>query len=97
MVCFPPTAGGGIAYVSVFDDSSLGFYSPALVYYNNLGGALAGHNIVEAASHEVGHNMGLNHDGRTDGTEYHDGTSNGNWGPIMGIGYGRDLSQWSKG
>ena len=95
MVCFPPTAGGGIAYVGVFGFSNLAYYSPALVYYNNLGGASRSDYIVEAASHEVGHNMGLSHDGRTDGTAYHGGT--GNWGPIMGVGYGRDLSQWSKG
>jgi hypothetical protein len=52
---------------------------------------------ANAASHEVGHNLGLNHDG-TSAKEYYGGHSNGylSWSPIMGSGTTR-LTQWSKG
>jgi hypothetical protein len=63
------------------------------VYYNNLGNGREDY-IAEAASHEVGHNLGLSHDGTTT-QAYYNGA--GSWGPIMGTGYGRDFSQWSKG
>ena len=38
------------------------YYSPALVYYNNLGGGREDY-VSEASSHEMGHNLGLSHDG----------------------------------
>ena len=46
----------------------------------------------EAASHEAGHNLGLSHDG-TRKTGYYAG--HGDWAPIMGVGYYREVSQWS--
>lgn len=72
-------------------------YSPALVYYNNLGGGRPDY-VTEAASHEMGHNMGLSHDA-TSTSSYYGGHGSGNtsWGPVMGTGYGRNVSQWSKG
>jgi len=53
---------------------------------------------AEAISHEVGHTLGLNHDGRP-GEEYYGGHGSGEtgWAPIMGIGYGQPVAQWSKG
>src|SRR6185295_11944565 len=47
----------------------------------------------------IGHNLGLSHDGRTDGAQYYGGHGSGetSWGPIMGTGYNRNVSQWSKG
>ena len=59
--------------------------------------------IAEAASHEVGHNFSLTHDGTTVGqgspcrgqTGYYCGHDM--WSPIMGVGYYTPLSQWSKG
>jgi hypothetical protein len=82
--------------VSVFAGSSYAKYRPAWIYYNNLSSSEA--YIAEAASHEIGHNMGLSHDG-TSSTEYYGGHGSGNtsWGPLMGTGYGRNVSQWSKG
>ncbi len=90
-------SSGGVAYVNVFGNSNFNFYRPAWVYHNNLGNSDA--NIAEAASHEAGHNLGLSHDGKTDGAEYYSGHGTGfiSWGPIMGTGYGRNVSQWSKG
>jgi hypothetical protein len=88
---------GGVAYLGVWGRSDFHTrYSPALVYYNNLGGV---HNIAEAASHEAGHNLSLSHDGKTDGTGYYGGHGSGytKWGPIMGVGYYGHVTQWSKG
>lgn len=82
---------GGIAYVGVFDNTG-DYYKPAIVLPDKLGNSEK--NIAEAASHEVGHTLGLSHDGGT-GVEYYGG--HGNWAPIMGVGYGRAITQWSKG
>ncbi len=57
-------------------------------------------NIAEAASHEIGHNLGLNHDGQTTSTAgYYTGHGSGatGWAPIMGVGYSKEVTQWSKG
>ena len=72
---------GGVAYVGVFDaTSNHAFYQPAWVVAQALG-----HNakyIAEATSHEVGHNLGLSHDG-TSSQGYYPGA--GAWAPIMGV------------
>ncbi|MCF7864708.1 MAG: hypothetical protein K9L89_07960 [Kiritimatiellales bacterium] len=93
---------GGIAYVDVFGDVNYSHnyaglcYSPAWVLnYETAGYA---EYEAEAAAHEMGHNLALSHDGtRTAG--YYPGHDNGSisWGPIMGTGYDRNVSQWSKG
>ncbi|MCJ8314651.1 MAG: hypothetical protein HRU38_21050 [Saccharospirillaceae bacterium] len=46
-------------------------------------------------SHEIGHALGLRHDGQSGGNEYYSG--HGIWGPIMGGSAGKKLSQFSKG
>ncbi|MDF7808737.1 zinc-dependent metalloprotease family protein [Pontiellaceae bacterium B12219] len=89
---------GGVAYVGTFGN---GTYS-----YNTTGEARSpawcidydSANAAEVISHELGHNMGLSHDG-TSSQGYYPGHENGSitWGPIMGTGYGVDVSQWSKG
>lgn len=93
----PSSTSGGVAYVSVFASASYANYRPAWVYFNNLGQNES--YIAEAASHELGHNFGLSHDGVTGGTEYYGGHGSGDtsWGTIMGTGYNRNVSQWSKG
>ena len=93
----PQSSAGGVAYVNVFGSTSYSRFRPAWIYHNNFG-----HDegfISEAASHEIGHNMGLSHDGRTDGSEYYGGHGSGeiSWGPLMGTGYNRNVSQWCKG
>ncbi|MEO6410332.1 MAG: PKD domain-containing protein, partial [Burkholderiaceae bacterium] len=87
---------GGVAYLGVFDDTS-DFYKPALVFYDALGPGNEKY-VAEAISHEAGHNMGLAHDGDST-TGYYAGHGSGatGWAPIMGVGYYKELVQWSKG
>ncbi len=93
----PSATAGGVAYVNVFGSSTYSTSRPAWIYYNNLANSES--YIAEALSHEIGHNMGLSHDGTTDGLDYYGGHGSGqtSWGPIMGTGYNRNVSQWSKG
>lgn len=85
---------GGVAFVGVFDDPfEHDYYQPALCFTGNLGGGVTKY-AAECMSHEVGHNLGLDHDG-TASLDYYSG--HGVWAPIMGTGYDRPISQWSKG
>lgn len=91
---------GGVAYVGTFNyanSTNPDLYQPAWVFFNALGNGLEKF-VAEAASHEAGHNLGLGHDGNaTTGYYGGHGTGETGWAPIMGIGYNRNLSQWSKG
>ena len=93
----PSSTAGGVAYVGIFAGFNAAYSSPAWVYHNNLSNSEA--NTAEAASHEIGHNLGLSHDGILNGAAYYNGHGTGvtSWGPIMGTGYGRNVSQWSRG
>ncbi len=56
--------------------------------------------ISETISHELGHTLGLHHDGRKSPVEvYYSGHGSGSvsWGPIMGGSFTPNLTQWSKG
>ena len=84
---------GGIAYVGVYDlGSNHDYYQPAFVFTRGVG--TGDKNIAEAASHEVGHTFGLYHDGNAT-TAYFAGQ--GAWAPIMGVGYYKPVTQWSRG
>lgn len=100
---------GGVAYIGTIGQR---YYSPAFVFSDNLpeySGLVYGGSpkmVAEAASHEVGHNLGLSHDGATDSnphdstndaTPYYGGHPNGEWAPIMGVGYVKDVTHWSRG
>ncbi|MDR1290119.1 MAG: fibronectin type III domain-containing protein, partial [Planctomycetaceae bacterium] len=80
---------GGIAYLGSFSWET---DTPCFVFLDGTGYDEKG--IAEAASHEVGHTLGLSHDGYY-GDEYYS-EANG-WAPIMGAGYYSDVVQWSKG
>lgn len=87
---------GGVAYIGAFDDTSE-YYKPALVFYDQLGGGNEKY-VAEAVSHEAGHNLGLLHDGSAS-SGYYGGHGGGTtaWAPIMGAGYYRNVTQWSRG
>lgn len=86
---------GGFAYVGVFGNTSE-YYKNAFIFYDMLSSGEK--NIAEAVSHEVGHTLGLSHDG-TSTTGYYQGQGTGatGWAPIMGVGYYKELTQFSKG
>lgn len=61
-------------------------------------------NIAEAASHEVGHTLGLRHQAEYNAdcikkSDYYAGVGSGEigWAPIMGVGYYRNLTTWHNG
>ncbi len=82
---------GGMAYLGYFSANS---DTPVFVFNK---ATVA--EVIESASHEVGHSLKLHHDG-TGTQEYYtghgvgDGTS---WAPIMGVGFQRLVTQWSQG
>ena len=87
---------GGVAYVGAFNSAGTSLSSNVPCWVFN--GGVVG--IAEAVSHEVGHTMGLIHDGRTTPVEGYyagQGTGTTSWAPIMGVGYNVNVVQWSKG
>jgi hypothetical protein len=82
---------GGVAYMGSFgwsgDTPCWCFYSSSSKY------------AAEIISHEIGHTLGLYHDGRISAESYYLGHSSNlvGWAPIMGAGYDKNLTQWSKG
>lgn len=86
---------GGVAYTDSFIWNT---DTPAFVFEESLSNGLEKF-VAEAATHEAGHTLGLDHDGTTTGSEYYSGHGSGatGWAPIMGSGYNRELTQWSKG
>jgi hypothetical protein len=101
-VACPHEGAGGVAFIDVFGSEEYSYdyagecYSPAWVF--NYESPIALEYEAEAAAHEMGHNLALSHDGAKR-EAYYSGHENGSisWGPIMGTGYNRNVSQWSKG
>ena len=92
-VCTQATDGfggfGGIAFLNSFDS----FRDDPCFSLNK------GVNVgAMTQSHEVGHTLGLRHDG-LGGSTYHPGSGAGetSWGPIMGAPFSANLTQWSPG
>ena len=99
----------GIGFVNVFAeyDYATDANPGALVYYDRSSGAtddatLA--TIAYAVSHELGHNLGLSHQGtgalQSNGDYgYYGGHGVGptSWAPIMGNGFGKSVVQWAQG
>ena len=69
------------------------YYQPAWCFNSVLPGAKS---VAECVSHELGHNVGLNHDGQVPGSgPYY--TGHDPWAPVMGVGYYQPVTQFSKG
>jgi hypothetical protein len=89
---------GGVAFIGVFNHYSgkdgfsetHGQLQPAWVFPQALGNDPK--NIAEATTHEVGHNLGLDHDGFNNQGYY---TGHDMWAPIMGVGYDRPVVQFA--
>ncbi|MDO9714404.1 zinc-dependent metalloprotease family protein, partial [Paracraurococcus lichenis] len=84
---------GGLSFNGSFNWNT---DTPAYIYANRLSDNAK--YIADAAAHEVGHTLGLNHDGRS-GSEYYYGHGSGNasWAPLMGVGYYDSVVQFSNG
>jgi hypothetical protein len=92
-------SAGGVSYVNSFTwgDNTPCFVFTALLNYRTK-------YVAEAASHEAGHTLGLNHQSAYDLScnkldEYNAGKGSGEiaWAPIMGVGYYRNFTLWHNG
>ncbi len=90
---------GGVAFVNSF---VWGDGTPAWVFTDQL--QFNPKYVGEAASHEIGHTLGLQHQSTYDKNcqlvnEYSEGKGEGEigWAPIMGVGYYRNQTTWHTG
>ena len=83
------SSAGGVSIVGSFTSSA---DTPVYIYNtSNIG-------VSEAISHEVGHSLGLSHDGTSSAVYYQGhGTGETSWGPIMGANYNRNVTTWDDG
>ncbi len=85
-------SAGGVAYLNVFGRAG-DYYQPAWAFVTSSAKSMA-----EVISHEIGHNLGLGHDGSASSSYYRGhGSGDTGWAGIMGVGYSKNLTQWSKG
>ncbi len=82
---------GGVAFLNSFDSAN---DDPCFNFNKGV------NNGAMTQSHEIGHTLGLRHDGLNT-QSYHPGTGANDdptsWGPIMGAPFGKNVVHWSKG
>lgn len=93
------SSAGGVSWVGSF---RWGTNTPCFVF-----SALLGYDakkVAEAASHEAGHTLGLQHQTKYDAgcnkiSDYDAGVGTGEigWAPIMGVGYYQNFTLWHNG
>ncbi|MFN5919185.1 MAG: zinc-dependent metalloprotease family protein, partial [Planctomycetota bacterium] len=100
---FPAPGAGGVAYIGSFrwGYNQAGATDTPCYVFNRVP-----EQATLAVSHEVGHSLGLSHDG-TNGSnpfqqnaEYysgHGGNGETSWGAIMGAPYDRNVTTWDRG
>ncbi|MGO1850358.1 zinc-dependent metalloprotease family protein [Microbacterium sp.] len=91
----PDAAGtSGLAWLDAVGSDYL---TGALVFTTGVGGGdpvnATARSVADTASHEAGHNFGLEHAGHTSDEYYY--PTDGVWGPLMGATYEVPLSQWT--
>lgn len=88
------SGAAGVAYLDSFNDS---IDTPCFVFAGQWWREDRNF-MATCISHEVGHTLGLKHDGYN-GSEYYGGRGSGetSWGPIMGNPSSPNLTQWSRG
>ncbi|MBI3230175.1 MAG: pre-peptidase C-terminal domain-containing protein [Burkholderiales bacterium] len=89
--------GRSFAPIHAFGSTAAG-----TLYRNPSSGWDYGYGIGMTAAHEIGHEMGMNHDHGGTGGEYFEGIAAYQWGPIMGNywmggSWANQLFTWSKG
>ncbi len=89
-------SAGGVAYTGSWRWNS---DTPVFVFEDNTNNGDAKY-TAEAISHEIGHALGLQHQSvfNSQGilTEEYN-TGDGNWAPIMGLGFESELTTWHNG
>ena len=94
----------GVAQINAFDQIGAAHAQTQPAFAFPAGLSFDSKNVADVITHEIGHNLGLNHAGLIQSPscaslrntcEYYEG--HGVWAPIMGATFSKPVGQWSKG